>query len=264
MTFAQLLDATMKKHVPSTHGISGRMTGHLGGDFIEEKSQEFLADLGAVRTHVFLNNRIQELWTSKKFRSVGDLMAYLDLQWWWQLNSRTLAQLKAYVIDGVALEYKQQDTSDLVVVRDGTVHLINVKSHDLGRESRAPNIISTNKVLEFYEWAASLPSDLKKKTLAEAEVYFLSVSWREEADGIALKGAYVRRLSRLDVSKIPQLNFDAALQIQWHVEAMVEKDQTPMAFARELALRTQTDFARHIKQKTTKFQRFADNLSKDD
>lgn len=262
MTFAERLLTAVEEHIPSEHKVGGgSMTGHSGGNMVEALCEGFLKDMGAVTTHLFLQAKVMELWESGEFPTAAALMAFLRRQWWWKLNSRKAEVVAAAVTGTAAIPYKQDDTCDLVMVEEGRVHLINVKSHDVGRKSRPPNIVSLNKVLKFFDWVTDLPSAERAKTLDEAEIYFLSVSWKQTGDTLELRAAHVKRLTKLNVQKIPKLNFDAALQIQWQVESMVEvPDQTPLEFARDLANRTMRDFQVHVTRKTQNFTRLAEKL----
>ncbi len=223
--------------------IRGSMTAHSGGNKVEKLCLDLLKDLGAMRTHVFLQKKIKAL--RSQHSSPTELEAYLRTQWWWMLNPRSKKTFKK--LNGkVKISPKQDDTADLVVEDAGKVRLINVKSHREGG-TYAPNIISFEKVLRFFD---EIPADsrIRNRILKEAEVYFLSISWKK---GGHITQAHVKRLTKIRVSEINRLNFSAAQQIQFQVESIREDlHQSALTFAKDLASKVQVQIQRERKRLT--------------
>lgn len=261
MSFAKRLEGAIRANLPHTHTTTTTTIGHGGGREVEKLCETFLKDLKAVRTHVFLQAKLTELWNSGKFGTVAELMTFLRKHWWWKLNSRSEKRVKAAILHNRPLGEKQDDTADLVIEDAGKIRIVNVKSSNLDKDSMHPNIISASKVLTFFDWASSLPAAERNQTLADAEVYFLSVYWHEDGNKMQLEDVAAKRLTKLKVEKIPRLNFDAAMQIQWHVRDMEEiENQKALDFARELSLSVVEKFAAHAERKTRKFQKLAERL----
>ena len=169
---------------------------------------------------------------------------------------------------GIKIPTYQQSMADIVLFYGGDdivenlndVVLINVKSHNIDRESRDPNIISAKRVLEFskdlLERALVFPDFINK-----ANLWFIGLYFRRHNEYSEIIEVHVKDLFKLDVTKIPVINFDAAIQIQWHVKNMVERDNVDkLTFIESLAeeyLKRWEEFAR---RRTVRLKGVVDEL----
>lgn len=72
---------------------------------------------------------------------------------------------------------------------------------------------------------------------------------------------YFRDLFKLDLNKAPPINFDAAIQIQWHLKEMVEdENQTLDRFAIELGKKYLKEWEIFKKQRDEKITKVINKL----
>jgi len=177
---------------------------------------------------------------------------------WWSPLIITNKQIVEFLA-GKPIGRWQQEAADLVLFYGSEISkepekviLINVKSHEVNRDSRAPNIISAQRLLEFCHFLLS-QSDVKS-SLDKLDYWFIGVSWQNDTKGAKIQGIFLKDLFKLDTEKIPQINFDAAIQIQWHVKDMKEIEQTKLQFIERLANSFILQWRNHSKKKSDKYE----------
>ena len=116
---------------------------------------------------------------------------------------------------------RQSDTADMVLFSDSSlfqgasVFLIDVKSHDLGKNSQPPNIMSARKLANLAEIC------LSKNIDPNFSLYYLDLGYRKKDAGVV-----VEDVRMVDMMKIPPLDYNgkgkpmyinwaAALQVQF-------------------------------------------------
>ncbi|MFX1487230.1 MAG: HincII family type II restriction endonuclease [Promethearchaeota archaeon] len=217
-----------------------QMVGHSAGIFVRDRIKEILVkNLNVLEPEEFLAQRLlpyraRLLKAANKSAYINSLFAELGKQWWWKLCSRGKRKVRAYLENDAPLGYKQEDTPDLVINGEAIVY-VNIKSHNIAKTSRHPNIMSAKKILDLFDWIATQPDQHRKPILENVQILFIGVSWYEQEDQIIFEEIEIRDFFCLDLSQIPTINFDAAIQIQWHVADMVELDPPPprLDFVRE-------------------------------
>ena len=206
-----------------------QMVGHSAGIFVRDKIKEILVrHLSVLEPQEFLARRLLPyreglLRAANKSAYINCLFVQLGGQWWWKLCSRGKRKVLAYLQDDAPLGYKQEDTPDLVIDEEIIIFL-NIKSHNTAKMSRPPNIMSANKILNLFDWIAAQPDADRNLILENVQILFVGVSWYEQQDQIIFQDINIRNFFCLDLSQISTINFDAAIQIQWHVADMVELD----------------------------------------
>ncbi len=231
--------------------------GHSAGTPMEDWVREHLEKVGV---EVYYPN----VFLDKLFRKIGKdkqaITDYLNGVWWGNLLA-TPKQIISFLNDN-SIGRWQQEGADLVVVRDHKIFdnlnmgdkviLVNVKSHESTRKSRPPNIMSAQRLLEFLYSICSRKDSLR--ILEDVNLWFIGVKYTAGSSGGIVESISLKELFKLDVSLIPQINFDAAIQIQWHVEDMVEKDQKRVYFIRDLSDMFIKQWRLHSKHKTKKYE----------
>jgi len=184
--------------------------------------------------------------------------------WWGFLLSSRSAVLSFYET-GKAKEW-QQSGADLVLVQDPNrpdwmehVVLLNVKSHNVVKKGRAPNIMSGERLLKFFN--SLLTSPRRDSWISGANLWFVGIDYNTETQ--TCERTHVKDLFMLDVDHIPQINFDAALQIQWHVSHMKEVRQSKEDFMRHFVERFETDWKRHAKTKSEEFEGLIESIRRE-
>lgn len=189
-----------------------------------------------------------------------DVERILEGAWWgcsgyrgdrFLITKKQITSIK----NGAEISQWQQSGSDLVVYYGeearniNNIITINVKSHNTERKSRDPNIMSAQRLLYF------LKNVLEKDfNLDDINIWFLGVSYHSEDENAIIEEVCVKDLFLLDLEKLPLINFDAAIQIQWHVHNMIEKEQTRLKFIQNLAETFLEQWTNHHTGKTERYK----------
>ena len=70
----------------------------------------------------------------------------------------------------------------------------------------------------------------------------------------------IRELFKLKLSELQQINFDAAIQIQWHVKDMIEAEQARTTFIAELGDTFIAQWKSHSRNKTERYTELVKTL----
>jgi hypothetical protein len=105
---------------------------------------------------------------------------------------------------------KQNDTADILVVKDGFYEIIDIKTRNLSKSVQAPNIISAYKLAQV---CAKIIDNQEFNTFT---IDYIEIDWLEENDKLVCKGAHFVNLFRTNPSQL-YINWAAAMQIQFHV-----------------------------------------------
>lgn len=230
--------------------------GHKAGDHIEDWLIEILGknEWEVYPTHIFLEKVFSKIGKDGKkiLESLKDV--------WWGKILPTKKQITAFV-NGEKARKHQQAWADFVLVTDdkffddfkdlNKIILVNAKSHESSRDSRDPNIMSAQRLLQFLHTITKLPD--YQEIIGDVNYWFIGVVYSATDKGGIIESISIKDLFKLDVSKIPQINFDAAIQIQWHVENMVEKEQTKIEFIKNLSESFLEQWKKHSERKTKKY-----------
>jgi len=178
---------------------------------------------------------------------------------WWAPLLVSRQQIKKF-ISGEVLGRWQQEGADIVLKYGASIEqviLINVKSHESKRSSRPPNIMSAQRLIEFFHGILRRNAEM----INRVELWFLGVYYSASEKGAEASSVFIRDLFKLDTSQIPQINFDAAIQIQWHIEDMVEIQQSKPEFIKRLAETFITEWRTHSRSKTKKYEKLVGEIS---
>lgn len=242
------------------HGIKAHDAyGHSAGTPMEEWVKTKLKEAG---WEVYYPNEF----LTKIFEKIGKnqkkIEKYRNNIWWGKLLI-IKTQIKDF-IDGKHLHRWQQEGADLVLIRRDffkdaeKIMLLNVKSHNIGRASRDPNIMSGQRLLIFLH--ELIQKEEVEELLKNINLFFIGVDYKVSGDNGIIEGVQVKDLYKLDTSKIPQINFDAAIQIQWHVKDMVEIEQTKAQFIKRLAKTFKNRWDKHSKHKSEKYEKLVEDI----
>lgn len=115
---------------------------------------------------------------------------------------------------------RQSDTADMVLFSDSSlfqgasVFLIDVKSHDLGKNSQPPNIMSARKLANLAEIC------LSKNIDPNFSLYYIDLGYRKKAAGVV-----VEDVRMVDMMKIPPLDYNSKgkpMYINWAAALQVQ------------------------------------------
>jgi len=245
----------------------GDAYGHEAGMPIERWVKAILDEIdwskGNVRNY-FPNDFLTEIFSriGKDERKIENALE----QVWWAPLIVSPKQIRQF-LNGQNIERWQQEGGDIILfygtdfLKDiSNVVLINVKSHDLGRASRPPNIMSAQRLLEYF--ADLLEREYFGQVLGKVNLWFLGVDYTVHGSVAVVDKVHIRDLFLLDLSKLPQINFDAAIQIQWHVRDMNEIQQDKLTFVENLAKTFISQWKAHSERKEAKYGTLVEKIKK--
>lgn len=258
----EILEQAAREYIKTNKLVQAESTrgyGHEVGTKLEKYSYDMLREgLPHIRKqiktywpHDFLN----ELQTFHQMRSLDHIKIILDAWWHKLLLSGNPKNENYSPTQGMGADLVCHYGVGLADFDD--VILINVKSRNTERRGRDPNIISAYKLLTYFSNMRSLypTSDHFDKT----KYWLLGF---EHKSGL-IQNVYVKDLFKLDVSKMPRVNFDSAMQIQWHVSKMeVLPNQTTKEFMSNFTKKFNDDWDRHMQSRNRDIQKITDSINK--
>lgn len=264
--FEEILENPIRRLIPTLQRRDAY--GHEAGIPIEEWVKSSLENIDWELLVYFPDEFLKEVF-SKIGRKEDEIKSILQKTWWgFRFNGDRLLvtekQIKSFIRNGV-VERWQQEAGDIVlfygndILSDiNKVILLNVKSHNIKRESRPPNIMSAERLLKFFN--SLLNRSDAYEILEKVNLWFVGVGYEVTSTGAIVKSVDIRDIFLLDLSKLPQINFDAAIQIQWHVKDMVEITQDKLSFIEKLADTFMEQWLQHVKSKHTKYEELVKTL----
>ena len=255
--FESVLQEVLKDEAKTSIGepVSRDAHGHEVGRPIEDWLVRILNEY-EVGTRSFLSHEfIENVLKAFGFKERQNIDKFFQRPWWASLLV-TKMQLTSF-LRGEAVPRWQQAGADIVVflgddleTEFDKVVLLNVKGHNINRKSRPPNIMSAQRLLYFFNGILQRPaSDLDKCNL-----WFVGTNYSIEGTRAKIEELYLRDLFLLDLEFLPQINFDAAIQLQWHVHDMVERRQTRLDFIESLADKFISEWRNHMNRKNEKYE----------
>ena len=113
-------------------------------------------------------------------------------------------------------EEKQNDTADILVVKDNFYELIDIKTRNVSKSSQPPNIISA------YKLAQLCAKMIDNKEFDNFTINYFEVDWLLENNKLTCKDAHFGCLFNSNPDDL-YINWAAAMQVQFHV---CDLDQT--------------------------------------
>lgn len=189
--------------------ISGTLSGHAAGEpfdkhvYAEIKKQfpentfrqyEYLNDLYTKNSEIIGYNAREKLFKSP---SVHFLLARgKEVTNKWSSEN--------------PFEEKQNDTADILVVKDGFYEIIDIKTRNLAKSAQPPNIISAFKLAQV---CAKM---IDNEEFDDFSINYFEIDWVLEKDKLVCKDAHFASLFKCNPSNL-YINWAAAMQVQFHV-----------------------------------------------
>jgi type II restriction enzyme len=195
--------------------FSGTLSGHAAGEpfdkhvYAEIKKKfpktifrqfEYLNDLYSKNPNIIGCNARQEL-----FNSPTVLF----------LLSRGKNATDKWSIEN-PFEEKQNDTADILVVKDNFYELIDIKTRNISKSAQPPNIISA------YKLAQLCAKMIDNKEFDDFTINYFEIDWELEKDKLVCQDAHFGCLFKANPADL-YINWAAAMQIQFHI---CDLDQT--------------------------------------
>lgn len=207
VNYTELIEKLKGSSIPKP--LSGTLSGHAAGEpFDKHVYQEIKRQLptNTFRQYEYLNDlysKNAEIIGVKARQELFDSPSILFLL------SRGKEATKKWSLEQ-PFEEKQDDTADIIVVKDGFFEIIDIKTRNLSKSAQAPNIISALKLAQL---CAIM---LDNNEFNKLSINYLEIDWELEQNELVCKNAHYISLFK----SLPQnlyINWAAAMQIQFHV-----------------------------------------------
>ncbi len=107
-------------------------------------------------------------------------------------------------------EEKQNDTADMLVVKDDFFDIIDIKTRNISKKAQAPNIISS------YKLAQVCARMIDNKEFNTFTINYFEIDWLLEDDKLVCKDAHIANLFKATPNDL-YINWASGMQIQFHV-----------------------------------------------
>ncbi len=225
---------------------SGTLSGHAAGEPFDKHVYKFLKEeypTETYRQYEYLNHLYQTNSTAKTVQERWKLLQSPALAF---LLNRGKAATLAW--DATALfDEKQNDTADILVVRNNFFNIIDVKTFNKAKNGQPPNIISA------YKLAKMCALMIESGIYDSHDITYIGLTW--EIDGTNLKcvGVDVKELFKTNPQEL-YINWAAALQIQFHVSSLTQTyEGSVQDWCKEYLNRFSTQAEERTKRMKTKF-----------
>lgn len=194
---------------------AGTLSGHAAGEPFEKLVYSILKkEYGnaVFKQYEFLNDLYLK---HPKVISVQDRRDLIESPTALFLLSRGDAATKSWTPSNV-FEEKQSDTADILFHQTGYYELIDVKTHNRGKKSQPPNIISSYKLAQMCTYM------IDNKEYDAIGLHYIGIEWAEAGDKLQCTGTCYADMFKAHPDSL-YINWAAGLQIQQHV---ADFDQT--------------------------------------
>ncbi|MGF1532829.1 MAG: HincII family type II restriction endonuclease [Bernardetiaceae bacterium] len=113
-------------------------------------------------------------------------------------------------------EEKQNDTADILVVKDGFYEIIDIKTRNLTKSAQAPNIISVFKLAQV------CTKMIDNKEFNNFVINYFEIDWELDGNQLICRDAHFACLFKAQPNQL-YINWAAAMQVQFHIRDL---DQT--------------------------------------
>ncbi|SMN01320.1 type II restriction endonuclease [uncultured Candidatus Thioglobus sp.] len=107
-------------------------------------------------------------------------------------------------------EEKQNDTADILVVKDNFYEIIDIKTRNISKSAQAPNIISA------YKLAQLCAKMIDNNEFDNFSITYFEIDWNLIGDNLVCQDAHFANLFNSNPKSL-YINWAAAMQIQFHV-----------------------------------------------
>jgi hypothetical protein len=189
--------------------LSGTLSGHAAGEPFDKHALELIKKQfpkNTFRQFEYLNDLF-----SKNPETIGfeARKALFDSPTVLFLLSRGKNATDKWSLE-TPFDEKQNDTADILVVKDNFYELIDIKTRNLSKIAQAPNIISA------YKLAQLCSKMIDNNEFDNFILNYFEIDWLLEKEKLVCKNAHFANLFKANPSEL-YINWAAAMQIQFHV-----------------------------------------------
>ena len=213
INYTELIKKIKGTSVPKP--LSGTLSGHAAGEPFDkhvyaEIKKKFPEN--TFRQYEYLNDLYSNNPEIIGFKARQDLFNSPSVLF---LLSRGKEATSKWSIEN-PFDEKQNDTADILVVKDGFYEVIDIKTRNISKSAQAPNIISALKLAQL----CAIMID--NKEYSDLSINYFEIDWLLEEDKLVCKDAHFVNIFKSTPENL-YINWAAAMQIQFHVSDL---DQT--------------------------------------
>ena len=207
VNYTALIEKIKGSSIPKP--LSGTLSGHAAGEpFDKHVHNEIKKQLpkNTFRQYEYLNDLY-----SKNAKTIGfeGRQALFNSPTVLFLLSRGKNATDKWSIEN-PFDEKQNDTADILVVKDNFYEIIDIKTRNLSKSAQAPNIISA------YKLAQVCAKMLENKEFDNFTINYFELDWALENENLVCKDAHFANLFKCNPEHL-YINWAAAMQLQFHV-----------------------------------------------
>lgn len=207
VNYTELINKIKGTSVPKP--ISGTLSGHAAGEpFDKHVYQEIKNQLpqNTFRQYEYLN----DLYTQN-----SDVIGYEAREKLFKSPSVHFLLARGKEVTNKwssenLFDEKQNDTADILVVKDNFYEIIDIKTRNLSKSAQSPNIISAFKLAQV---CAKM---IDNKEFDNFSINYFEIDWILENENLVCKDSHFASLFKCNPSSL-YINWAAAMQLQFHV-----------------------------------------------
>ena len=192
--------------------LSGTLSGHSAGEpfdkHVYSKIKLKFAE-ETFRQYEYLNYLYTQNLDAKGYKAKQTLFNSPTVMF---LLSRGKNPTDKWSIENL-FEEKQNDTADMLVVKDNFFDIIDVKTRNISKKAQAPNIISS------YKLAQVCAIMIDNKEFDTFTINYFEIDWLLENDKLVCKNAHIANLFKAIPTDL-YINWASGMQIQFHVSEL--------------------------------------------
>lgn len=205
--YKKLKEKIIGRSIPKP--LSGTLSGHSAGEPFDKLAYEIIKEMfteNAFRQYEYLNFLFTKNLDAKSRAEKEQLFDSPTVLF---LLSRGKNATDKWSVENL-FEEKQNDTADILVVKDGKYEIIDIKTRNISKYAQAPNIISA------YKLAQLCAKILDNKDFETFTINYFEINWILENDELVCKDAFSANIFKANPENL-YINWAAAMQIQFHV-----------------------------------------------
>jgi len=202
--------------------LSGTLSGHAAGEPFDKHVYCLIKDKFdkiTYRQYEFLNNLYLKNPSKITTEERHNLISSPVLRF---LLNRGKGVTKNWTNDNQFIE-KQNDTADILVIKDNFFNIIDVKTQNLDLDGQPPNIISAYKLARVCEMM------IKNNSFDDFEIVYIGVGWVLKKEALRCKEICIKELFKTSPDNL-YVNWAAAMQIQFHVKRLDQRYDKSIKF----------------------------------
>lgn len=207
----------LKKEIIGTkvpRPLSGTLSGHAAGEpfdkHVYKKIKNHLPD-NTFRQYEYLNSLYTRNLDAQSTEARYNLFNSPTVLF---LLSRGKNATDKWSLEN-PFEERQNDTADILVVKDGKYEVVDIKTRNVDKSAQPPNIISAYKLAQL---SAKM---IDNNDFDILKIVYFEVDWRLKEDFLVCEDAHVANLFKSNPENL-YINWAAAMQIQFHVADLEE------------------------------------------